>query len=132
MELNAIKNEKTMDELNEMKSTTIDELNLEQNETILLSTTAKETEITHDEESSMEIVNEIQRSEEELALEQQLNDVQKQLVALASLPSTIQATLDAVTRQLAELLPTFQLINSEVIENENIVKGKFKKILSVK
>lgn len=49
------------------------------------------------------------RSEEELALEQQLKDVQKQLMALSSLPSTIQATLDAVTKQLAELVPTFRL-----------------------
>ncbi|XP_023169911.2 microtubule-associated protein futsch isoform X2 [Drosophila hydei] len=49
------------------------------------------------------------KTEEELALEKQLADVQKQLAALSSLPSTIQSTLDAVTKQLAELLPTFKL-----------------------
>lgn len=52
---------------------------------------------------------EVPKTEEELALERQLADVQKQLQALSSLPSTIQSTLDAVTRQLAELLPTFKL-----------------------
>ncbi|XP_032309881.1 neurofilament heavy polypeptide isoform X8 [Drosophila ananassae] len=49
------------------------------------------------------------KTEEELALERQLADVQKQLAALSSLPSTIQSTLDAVTKQLADLLPTFKL-----------------------
>ncbi|XP_023033198.1 titin isoform X2 [Drosophila willistoni] len=49
------------------------------------------------------------KTDEELALEKQLADVQKQLAALSSLPSTIQSTLDAVTKQLADLLPTFKL-----------------------
>ncbi|XP_017080983.1 titin isoform X2 [Drosophila eugracilis] len=49
------------------------------------------------------------KTDEELALERQLADVQRQLAALSSLPSTIQSTLDAVTKQLAELLPTFKL-----------------------
>ncbi|KAH8317028.1 hypothetical protein KR074_012045 [Drosophila pseudoananassae] len=49
------------------------------------------------------------KTEEEMALERQLADVQKQLAALSSLPSTIQSTLDAVTKQLADLLPTFKL-----------------------
>lgn len=49
------------------------------------------------------------KTDEELALEKQLADVQKQLAALSTLPSTIQSTLDAVTKQLAELLPTFKL-----------------------
>ncbi|XP_034657426.1 nucleolar protein dao-5 isoform X2 [Drosophila subobscura] len=49
------------------------------------------------------------KSEEEQALERQLADVQKQLAALSTLPSTIQSTLDAVTKQLADLLPTFKL-----------------------
>ncbi|EDW93958.2 microtubule-associated protein futsch isoform X2 [Drosophila yakuba] len=53
------------------------------------------------------------KSEEELALERQLADVQRQLAALSSLPSTIQSTLDAVTKQLAELLPTFKLQQQE-------------------
>ncbi|XP_001353877.3 proteoglycan 4 isoform X4 [Drosophila pseudoobscura] len=49
------------------------------------------------------------KTEEEQALERQLADVQKQLAALSTLPSTIQSTLDAVTKQLADLLPTFKL-----------------------
>ncbi|XP_033159745.1 titin isoform X1 [Drosophila mauritiana] len=53
------------------------------------------------------------KSEEELALERQLADVQRQLAALSSLPSTIQSTLDAVTKQLADLLPTFKLQQQE-------------------
>uniref|UniRef100_A0A1I8NQR4 PDZ domain-containing protein n=1 Tax=Stomoxys calcitrans TaxID=35570 RepID=A0A1I8NQR4_STOCA len=51
----------------------------------------------------------VAKTEEELALERQLADVQRQLAALSCLPSTIQSTLDAVTRQLADLLPTFKL-----------------------
>ncbi|XP_055849004.1 stage VI sporulation protein D isoform X2 [Episyrphus balteatus] len=50
-----------------------------------------------------------EKTEEELQLEQQLANVQQQLLALANLPSTIQSTLDAVTKQLSELLPTFKL-----------------------
>lgn len=53
------------------------------------------------------------KTEEELALERQLADVQRQLAALSSLPSTIQSTLDAVTKQLGELLPTFKLQQQE-------------------
>ncbi|XP_030570612.1 proteoglycan 4 isoform X2 [Drosophila novamexicana] len=53
------------------------------------------------------------KTDEELALEKQLADVQKQLAALSTLPSTIQSTLDAVTKQLAELLPTFKLQQQE-------------------
>ncbi|KQS43740.1 titin isoform X2 [Drosophila erecta] len=58
------------------------------------------------------------KSEEELALERQLADVQRQLAALSSLPSTIQSTLDAVTKQLAELLPTFKLQQQEKQEQQ--------------
>uniref|UniRef100_A0A1B0B927 PDZ domain-containing protein n=1 Tax=Glossina palpalis gambiensis TaxID=67801 RepID=A0A1B0B927_9MUSC len=49
------------------------------------------------------------KSEQELELERQLADVQKQLAALSNLPSTIQATLDAVSRQLTDLLPAIRL-----------------------
>ncbi|XP_070142016.1 fibrous sheath CABYR-binding protein isoform X3 [Drosophila kikkawai] len=58
------------------------------------------------------------KTEEELALERQLADVQRQLAALSSLPSTIQSTLDAVTKQLAELLPTFKLQQQERRESQ--------------
>ncbi|KAH8415595.1 hypothetical protein KR222_006005 [Zaprionus bogoriensis] len=60
-------------------------------------------------ERQPEATTTVAKTEEELALEKQLADVQKQLAALSSLPSTIQSTLDAVTKQLAELLPTFKL-----------------------
>ncbi|XP_065360513.1 uncharacterized protein Zasp67 [Calliphora vicina] len=63
--------------------------------------------INEADESKPEIV--IEKTEEELALERQLADVQKQLAALSSLPSTIQSTLDVVTKQLADILPTFKL-----------------------
>ncbi|KAH8286385.1 hypothetical protein KR054_008199 [Drosophila jambulina] len=59
------------------------------------------------------------KTEEELALERQLADVQRQLAALSSLPSTIQSTLDAVTKQLAELLPTFKLQQQERRESQD-------------
>lgn len=52
---------------------------------------------------------ECKKTEEELLIEKQLADVQKQLLALSTLPLTIQATLDAVTRQLAEIMPTMKL-----------------------
>ncbi|KRG05973.1 uncharacterized protein Dmoj_GI12282, isoform G [Drosophila mojavensis] len=58
------------------------------------------------------------KTDEELALEKQLADVQKQLAALSSLPSTIQSTLDAVTKQLAELLPTFKLQQQQQRDEE--------------
>ncbi|KAH8257069.1 hypothetical protein KR038_002298 [Drosophila bunnanda] len=60
------------------------------------------------------------KTEEELALERQLADVQRQLAALSSLPSTIQSTLDAVTKQLAELLPTFKLQQQERRESQEL------------
>lgn len=50
-----------------------------------------------------------EKSEDQIALEKQLQEVQRQLLALSTLPSTIQATLDSVTKQLAELLPAFKL-----------------------
>lgn len=54
-------------------------------------------------------IDECKKTEEELLIEKQLVDVQKQLMALSTLPLTIQATLDAVTRQLAEIMPTMKL-----------------------
>lgn len=50
----------------------------------------------------------ITKTDEELLIEKQLSDVQKQLLALSTLPLTIQATLDAVTKQLAELMPALK------------------------
>lgn len=123
-EFNDIQNENQPEKI----STTMESEELllnEEKQTIL----AENTEIQNELAEIVEKTNEVQRSEEELALEQQLNDVQKQLVALASLPSTIQATLDAVTRQLSELLPTFQLINSEKPDNNNQNQGKISKNL---
>lgn len=45
-------------------------------------------------------------------LGKQLADVQKQLEVLSHLPSTIQATLEAVTRQIAEIMPAFKMRTS--------------------
>ncbi|XP_073838019.1 Z band alternatively spliced PDZ-motif protein 67 isoform X3 [Musca autumnalis] len=60
----------------------------------------------------------VEKTEEELALERQLADVQRQLAALSNLPSTIQSTLDTVTRQLADLLPSFKLQQEKQISPE--------------
>lgn len=46
------------------------------------------------------------KTAEELLVEKKLSDIQQQLLALSALPVTIQATLDAVSRQLTDLLPT--------------------------
>ncbi|EDW40927.1 GM24841 [Drosophila sechellia] len=50
---------------------------------------------------------------DEMALERQLQMCSDNWPALSSLPSTIQSTLDAVTKQLADLLPTFKLQQQE-------------------
>lgn len=52
------------------------------------------------------------KSPEDEILEKRLAEVQNQLAALSSLPSTIQATLEAVSRQLAELMPAFKIRTS--------------------
>lgn len=49
-----------------------------------------------------------EKSPEDILLETQLAAVQKQLLALSNLPSTIQATLDAVAKQLQELVPAIK------------------------
>lgn len=71
-------------------------------------------------------INTPPKTEEEILIEKQLAEVQRQLLALSSLPSTIQATLDAVTKQLAELMPalkqTGQTIASDV-DSENSLHG---------
>lgn len=46
-------------------------------------------------------------------LEKQLADVQKQLLALSNLPQAIQATLDAVTSELAKIVPVIQEVASK-------------------
>lgn len=48
------------------------------------------------------------KTEDELLVERKLSDIQQQLLALSALPLTIQATLDAVTRQLTDLMPTLK------------------------
>lgn len=49
---------------------------------------------------------------EETQLEKQLIDVQNQLAALSTLPSTIQTMLESVSRQLNEIMPAFKLRTS--------------------
>ncbi|XP_067644636.1 titin homolog isoform X2 [Eurosta solidaginis] len=104
-----VNEERNADEVNEGNKQHIGEYNngpsQEQNtdESVIISDETTNTTAT---EASMEQQRE--KSEEEIALESQLADVQRQLAALSSLPSTIQATLDAVTKQLATLLPALQ------------------------
>lgn len=56
--------------------------------------------------------DEVAASNEDTQLEKQLLDVQNQLAALSSLPSTIQTLLESVSRQLNEILPAFKLRTS--------------------
>lgn len=53
-------------------------------------------------------ISTLPKTDEEILVEKQLAEVQRQLLALSSLPSTIQATLDAVTKQLADLMPVLK------------------------
>lgn len=71
-------------------------------------------------------INTPPKTEEEIQIEKQLAEVQRQLLALSSLPSTIQATLDAVTKQLAELMPTLKQTgqtNASDVDVENGLQG---------
>lgn len=72
-------------------------------------------------------VNAPVKTEEEILIEKQLADVQRQLLALSSLPFTIQATLDAVTKQLAELMPalkqTGQSLGQSIVSDADIPNG---------
>ncbi|KAG4078071.1 hypothetical protein HA402_002122 [Bradysia odoriphaga] len=71
-------------------------------------------------------INTPPKTEEEILIEKQLAEVQRQLLALSSLPSTIQATLDAVTKQLAELMPTLKQTgqtNASDVDVENGLQG---------
>lgn len=52
------------------------------------------------------------KNPEDELLEQRLAEVQNQLAALSTLPTTIQATLESVSRQLAELMPAFRIRTS--------------------
>lgn len=72
--------------------------------------TPAENEISADAEDqpTEEIQPEVEKSPEDILLETQLAAVQKQLLALSNLPSTIQATLDAVAKQLQELVPAIK------------------------
>lgn len=59
-----------------------------------------------------------EEAEEQLAgipseLEKQLADVQKQLLALSNLPQAIQATLDAVTNEIAKIVPVIKEVSRQ-------------------
>lgn len=69
---------------------------------------ADQNESNVDEANTETQPEEPKKSPEDILLEKQLADVQKQLSALSSLPSTIQATLDAVAKQLQELVPVIK------------------------
>lgn len=67
-------------------------------------------------------VETVVRTAEELLVERKLSDIQQQLAALSALPITIQATLDAVSKQLSELLPSTiksKQISTECLLSEN-------------
>lgn len=109
----------------------VEEINVEPEEVILEEPVFENTFVADEEFNPLSDITEeptnieepteekTAKSEEELALEKQLEEVQRQLLALSTLPSTIQATLDSVTKQLAELLPAFKLQK----ENSKISPG---------
>lgn len=68
-------------------------------------------------------INTPRKTEEEILIEKQLAEVQRQLLALSSLPSTIQATLDAVTKQLAELMPALKQSAQAIASDVHIENG---------
>lgn len=55
----------------------------------------------HTEETAEDEISEVSS-----AFAEQLSSVQTQLMALSHLPKTIQATLDEITKQLQQLIPT--------------------------
>lgn len=89
----------------------IDETNEQIDATTVADNTIQQTDesIVENSEPTITENNEPTKTEEELLIEKQLADVQKQLMALSTLPLTIQATLDAVTKQLADIMPTMKL-----------------------
>lgn len=91
------------------------------------------TEQTITENVAEEKEEENKKTAEELLIEKQLSDVQQQLLALSTLPLTIQATLDAVTKQLADLMPALkhqQINNKDVLstitdsDSKTLVEGR--------
>lgn len=68
-------------------------------------------------------INTPPKTDEEILIEKQLAEVQRQLLALSSLPSTIQATLDAVTKQLAELMPTLKQTGQTNVSDVQVDSG---------
>lgn len=60
-----------------------------------------------------DLVGEVEPAGIPSELEKQLADVQKQLLALSNLPQAIQATLDAVTSELAKIVPVIQEVASK-------------------
>jgi DNA-binding TFAR19-related protein (PDSD5 family) len=80
--------------------------------------------------------DELKTSEDEVsivssAFAEQLENVQKQLMALSHLPKTIQSTLDDITKQLQSLIPTKQkslepeiATNASVIVEQSTTEGK--------
>lgn len=76
-------------------------------------------------EKEIQLNDEI-KSLDDILLERQLAEVQQQLVALSTLPHTIQATLDAVTKQISEILPNFKLRTSFSISANITDESKIK------
>lgn len=60
-----------------------------------------------------DLVGEVEPAGIPSELEKQLADVQRQLLALSNLPQAIQATLDAVTSELAKIVPVIQEVASK-------------------
>lgn len=62
-----------------------------------------------------------EKSSEEQRLEEQLLNVQSQLQMLSNLPQTIQATLNAVTDQLCELMLSYKQLSRNILNCLKII-----------
>jgi hypothetical protein len=84
----------------------------------------EEEDESEEEDEDEQVTNNTDDSKDPV-LARQLTDVQNQLLALSQLPNTIQATLAAITQQIAHLLP--QPIIAPVEVKDKVKKKKNKK-----
>nr|XP_022913694.1 trichohyalin-like [Onthophagus taurus] len=126
------KNDEDNKEDVEIKAESIDENEPEQiineeSEEVIQKEDNEEVQIEDDEdlERNERMLQEQSQKKLSVNLEEQLAEVQKQLQALSQLPSAIQQTLNAVTRQLSELVSASQEISIETnvrIEEEESIE----------
>lgn len=100
-----------------LEQTENNEINSQTEENAVENDTTEESEVDDGEDECDET-----ESDEPEEYNQQLADVQQQLMALAALPNTIQATLAALSKQIEMLLPL------QKHQKEKTVKHKVKSV----